>query len=122
MSHLEVRWLAARDSFGLDSTRTINRQKRVSKERDFGYDEKMRGVVHAQINFRISPYYLITESYVPLFKFWSTYTILRSVEFTVSLPSAKTWMEWTYDIPYKIHISSWLLIQIGWGFQRDVDN
>ena len=34
-------WLL--DSFGLDSARTINRQKRV---RDFGKNEKMRGVVY----------------------------------------------------------------------------
>ena len=34
----------------LDSAQTINGQKRV---RDFATDEKMRGVVHAQIDFRI---------------------------------------------------------------------
>ena len=34
----------------------------------------------------------------------------------------KIWMEGTYDIPNKIHISSRLLNQIGWGFRQNADD
>ena len=41
---------------------------------------------------------------------------------STSLHSVKTWMEGTYDMPYKILISSWPRNQIGWGIRRDADN
>ena len=50
MSHLGERWLAARISGSWFCTDDKSAKKSI---RDFATDEKMRGIVHAQIDFRI---------------------------------------------------------------------